>query len=156
MSEVTLRDLKTGENGTVVKVSGTGPDYRRILDMGVVKGAKIKVERVAPLGDPIEVKIKGYHLSLRRLEASCIYIKRQVDDKRIMPLVEVPSEHEVVLVAIEGGRGIKKRLTDMGLKEGVTFKALHYQGRGACIVRVGNTRLVLGHGMAQKIFVKLI
>jgi len=155
MGNDTLRDLKPGENGTVVKVSGAGPAYRRILDMGIVRGAKIKVERVAPLGDPIEVKIKGYHLSLRKLEASCIYIKRQVDNKKIISLVEVPSEHEIVLAAIEGGRGIKKRLTDMGLKEGAKFKVLHCQGRGACIVRVGNTRLVLGHGMAQKIFVKL-
>ena len=125
MSENTLRDLRPGESGIVVKVSGAGPAYRHILDMGIVKGSKIKVERVAPLGDPIEVIIKGYHLSLRRLEASCIYIERQVDDKKIMPLVNVPSECEVVLVSIEGGRRIKKRLTDMGLKDGVKFKVLH-------------------------------
>jgi Fe2+ transport system protein FeoA len=70
-----LRDLKPGEKGKITKISGSGPVYRRILDMGVVKGAEIEVERVAPLGDPVEIKIKGYHLSLRKEEASNVYVE---------------------------------------------------------------------------------
>jgi ferrous iron transport protein A len=70
-----LRDLKPGEKGNITKISGSGPVYRRILDMGIVKGAEIEVERVAPLGDPVEIKIKGYHLSLRKEEASNVYVE---------------------------------------------------------------------------------
>ncbi len=70
-----LRDLKPGEKGKITKISGSGPVHRRILDMGVVKGAEIEVERVAPLGDPVEIKIKGYHLSLRKEEASNVYVE---------------------------------------------------------------------------------
>ena len=74
MEAKTLKELKKGEIGIVDKVSGTGITRRRILDMGIVKGAEIEIERVAPLGDPIEVKIKGYHLSLRKEEAANIYV----------------------------------------------------------------------------------
>lgn len=69
-----LGELKPGEKGKVIKISGSGSIYRRILDMGIVKNTEIEVERVAPLGDPIEVKIKGYHLSLRKEEATNIYV----------------------------------------------------------------------------------
>ena len=58
-----------------VKVSGKGSAYRRILDMGVVSGAQVEVERVAPLGDPIQIKIKGYKLSLRKGEAANIQVE---------------------------------------------------------------------------------
>lgn len=70
-----LRDLKPGEKGKIAKISGSGPVHRRILDMGVVKGAEIEVERVAPMGDPVEIKIKGYHLSLRKEVASNVYVE---------------------------------------------------------------------------------
>ena len=69
-----LRELKPGQKGKVIKISGRGPVHRRILDMGIVKGTEIEVERVAPLGDPIEIKVKGYHLSLRKEEASNIFV----------------------------------------------------------------------------------
>jgi len=70
-----LGELKPGEKGKVAKVSGKGSIHRRILDMGVVPGTKIEIERVAPLGDPIEVKIKDYHLSLRKEEAANISLE---------------------------------------------------------------------------------
>jgi len=66
----------------------------------------------------------------------------------------VPPDKEVTLAAIRGGRELRARLTDMGLNEGVKLKVLHFHRKGPCIVLVGNTRLVLGYGMAQKIFVK--
>ncbi len=75
MEEKILRELKPGQIGKVIKISGGGSIHRRILDMGIVKGAGIEIERVAPLGDPIEVKIKGYHLSLRKEEAANIYVE---------------------------------------------------------------------------------
>lgn len=71
----TLRELKPGEKGKITKISSGGSVYRRLLDMGIIKGAEIEMERVAPLGDPVEVKIKGYHLSLRKDEAGDIYVE---------------------------------------------------------------------------------
>jgi len=75
MVDMVLSELKPGQGGKITKISGKGSVRRRILDMGVVKGADIEMERVAPLGDPIEVKIKGYHLSLRKEEASDIHVE---------------------------------------------------------------------------------
>ena len=70
-----LLQLKPGQKGRILKVPGAGAVQRRIMDMGLVKGAEIEVERVAPLGDPLEVKIKGYHLSLRKSEAAGIFVE---------------------------------------------------------------------------------
>lgn len=69
-----LSDLLPGARARIVRVHGRGETTRRIVDMGVTRGALIVVEKVAPLGDPMEVKIKGYHLSLRRSEASKITV----------------------------------------------------------------------------------
>lgn len=76
MSAITLDQLKPGERARIVRVGGGGPVNRRIVDMGVVKGTPVEVIKVAPLGDPIEVKLKGYNLSLRRDEAAAITVKR--------------------------------------------------------------------------------
>jgi len=70
-----LSELKPGERATVVQVGGQRPVRRRILDMGMVRGAEIEVVRVAPLGDPIEFLIKGYKLSLRKSEAQQIQVE---------------------------------------------------------------------------------
>ncbi len=70
-----MSELKPGQRGRITKISAKGSIRRRILDMGVIKGAEIEMERIAPLGDPIEVKIKGYHLSLRKEEAANIYVE---------------------------------------------------------------------------------
>ena len=72
----TLKELKPGEKARIEKLSGTGPVARRIADMGVTKGSVVEVVRVAPLGDPVDVKIKGYHLSLRKEEAAGIDVSR--------------------------------------------------------------------------------
>lgn len=70
-----LSNLQPGERGVVIKVSGSGPIHRRIIDMGIVPGAKLKVEKFAPLGDPMEIKIKGFNLSLRKMEAETIQVE---------------------------------------------------------------------------------
>jgi ferrous iron transport protein A len=74
--------------------------------------------------------------------------------ENFFPLSLVPPGKEVIVVAIHGGRGLKARLSDMGLKEGMKLKVLTSYSSGPCIILVGETRLVLGYGMAQKIFVK--
>ncbi len=71
---MTLKDLKPGESGTIVSIGEKGPMKRRIMDMGITPGIHVKVVKVAPLGDPIEVNIRGYELSLRKDEAQRIII----------------------------------------------------------------------------------
>jgi ferrous iron transport protein A len=75
MATKPLSELKPREKGRIVKVGGKGGVYRRILDMGVVSGTQIEVLRVAPLGDPVEVKLKGYNLTLRKAEAANIQVE---------------------------------------------------------------------------------
>lgn len=70
----TLRDVRVGESCTVSKLTGTGAVKRRIMDMGLTKGAKVYVRKVAPLGDPIECTVRGYELSLRKDEAQDVEV----------------------------------------------------------------------------------
>lgn len=72
----TLRELKPGEKGRIEKLAGGSAVKRRIRDMGVTTGSLVEVVRVAPMGDPIDIKVRGYHLSLRREEAQDIAVKR--------------------------------------------------------------------------------
>jgi ferrous iron transport protein A len=74
--ERSLKELKPGEKAVISKISGEGAVRRRLLDMGVTCGAKIIVRKVAPLGDPIEVNIRGYELTLRKAEAENIMVKQ--------------------------------------------------------------------------------
>ncbi|MBQ9117328.1 MAG: ferrous iron transport protein A [Clostridia bacterium] len=71
----TLNDVKVGGNAKVVKVHGEGAVRRRIMDMGITKGVDIHIKRVAPLGDPIELTVRGYELSIRRADATMIEIE---------------------------------------------------------------------------------
>ena len=70
----TLKQAKVGETVTVQRLQGEGPVKRRIMDMGITKGASIFVRKVAPLGDPIEVTVRGYELSLREDDAELILV----------------------------------------------------------------------------------
>lgn len=70
----TLKQAKVGETVTVQKLQGEGPVKRRIMDMGITKGAQIYVRKVAPLGDPVEVTVRGYELSLRKADAEMILV----------------------------------------------------------------------------------
>lgn len=71
----TLRECSVGETAVVAKITGTGALRRRIMDMGITKGAEVTIRKVAPLGDPIEVTIRGYELSIRRNEAEQIQVQ---------------------------------------------------------------------------------
>ena len=70
----TLKDVKVGETVTVTKLNGTGPLKRRIMDMGITKGTTLYIRKVAPLGDPIEITVRGYELSIRKADAENIII----------------------------------------------------------------------------------
>ncbi len=70
----TLRDVRIGQTATVRRLTGEGAIKRHIMDMGITKGVDVYVRKVAPLGDPIEVTVRGYELSLRKSEAACILV----------------------------------------------------------------------------------
>ncbi|RVU97815.1 ferrous iron transport protein A [Coriobacteriales bacterium OH1046] len=70
----TLREVAVGETVTVKRLHGTGPVKRRIMDMGITKGVEIYVRKVAPLGDPVELNLRGYELSLRKADAEMVEV----------------------------------------------------------------------------------
>ncbi len=71
----TLKDVKVGSTVRVVKLNGEGPVKRRIMDMGIAKGVEVYVRKVAPLGDPVEVSVRGYELSLRKADAEMVDVQ---------------------------------------------------------------------------------
>jgi len=70
-----LKDLKPGEKGVITKITGEGAIKRRLMDMGVTRGTEVLIRKVAPLGDPIEVQIRGYELTFRKSEAEKITVE---------------------------------------------------------------------------------
>ena len=71
----TLKQVKVGETVKVVKLHGEGAVKRRIMDMGITKGVEIYIRKVAPLGDPVEITVRGYELSVRKNDAQCVQVK---------------------------------------------------------------------------------
>lgn len=71
----TLREIPVGHTVKVVKLNGEGPVKRRIMDMGITKGVSVYVRKVAPLGDPVEVTVRGYELSVRKADAEMIAVE---------------------------------------------------------------------------------
>ena len=74
----TLKEAKIGETVTVIKLRGKGPVKRRMMDMGITKGVEVHIRKVAPLGDPVEVTVRGYELSLRKADAEMIEIADKI------------------------------------------------------------------------------
>lgn len=72
---MTLKETKTGQTVTVVKLNGEGTVKRRIMDMGITKGVEIYVRKVAPLGDPVEITVRGYELSVRKADAEMVEVQ---------------------------------------------------------------------------------
>ena len=71
----TLRDVAPGQSATVVRLHGEGATKRRIMDMGITKGVSVAVRKVAPLGDPVELSVRGYELSIRKEDAAAIEVE---------------------------------------------------------------------------------
>ncbi len=80
MPQKKLSELRPGESGVVERVQGAGPFRQRLLEMGLTRGARVEMEKTAPLGDPTEYVVKGYHISLRRGEAELITLSFTVED----------------------------------------------------------------------------
>ena len=71
----TLKNVSVGKTVTVKRLHGEGPVKRRIMDMGITKGSEIFIRKVAPLGDPVEITVRGYELSVRKNDAQCVLVK---------------------------------------------------------------------------------
>lgn len=72
---MTLRNVKVGQTVQVTRLNGEGALRRRIMDMGITKGSEIHIRKVAPLGDPVEITVRGYELSLRKADAACVDVE---------------------------------------------------------------------------------
>lgn len=143
-----LGELRPREKGIIVKVGGGRGIRRRLLDMGVVAGAEVEMQRAAPLGDPVEIRVKGYDLALRREEAVNIQVKLS---RGI--LSRVRAGETVTLIAIGAGWGLQRRLADMGLTPGVEVKVISSGRPGQVVIEVRGSRIALGHGVAAKLLV---
>lgn len=78
MNDVTLSSLTPGEQGTITGIASTARVRQRLMEMGLIKGTPVQLIRFAPMGDPIEIRVKGYRLSLRKVEAESVLIRKGV------------------------------------------------------------------------------
>jgi ferrous iron transport protein A len=143
-----LKELEPMEKGRIIKVSGQGEIKRRLLDMGVVNGATVELLRIAPLGDPVQIKVKGYDLALRREEAGNIQIELTE-----MMLTRAEAGKKVVIAGVRAGWGLKRRLADMGLVPGTEVKIINNERPGRVVLELNGSRLAIGYGVASKIVV---
>ena len=74
---MTIDDLKIGQSGTIFQVGGEGPLRLRFLDMGLIPGTRVTLRKVAPMGDPIQIQVRGYELTIRREDAAQITLKEE-------------------------------------------------------------------------------
>ena len=100
-----LNELRPEEKGRIIKVGGRGRMRQRLLDMGMVSGALVELKRVAPLGDPVQIRVMGYDLALRKEEAKNIQVELTV-----MPLSTASPGDTVEVVAVRAGWGLQRRL----------------------------------------------
>ena len=145
-----LDQVPPGVTIVVTRLTGHGAIRRRLLDMGLRQGVEVKVERVAPLGDPIEILVLGYHLSLRREEAASLEV--EVVE---MPLTMVGPGQTVRCVGLRGGRGRRQRLTNLGISPDLEMTVVSgTEGSGPLVVQAGERQLIIGRGMAEGVWVR--
>ncbi len=145
-----LSMLEPSEKGRITRVGGKGEIRRRLLDMGVIPGVLVEVYRVAPLGDPVQIKVKGYDLALRKEEAG----KIQVELIESI-LARVPSGEKVTVLAVRAGWGLQRRLADLGMTPGAVVTVISSGRPGQVVLDVRGSRLALGRGIVSKIMVRI-
>ncbi len=146
-----LDELVPPQNARIHKIHGFGALRQRMMDMGLVPGAEINVVRVAPMGDPIEYNIKGYHLSLRGHEAKNILV-----EVGAVALDKLQPGENVRVLSIIAGRGASESLQQIGLKPGDTLTILRSRFGGRLVVQTGSRRLQIGRGLASRILVETL
>jgi ferrous iron transport protein A len=165
MTVTSLDKLAPGEAGRIRNLTGRGAIRRRLVDMGLTTGAVIEMVKVSPLGDPVEFRLRDYHLSLRRSEAEMIEVELirehiPVNEKtsgngRALPLAACRSGQQVVILQTRGGRRISQRLKALGLIPGAELQIINNDFPGPLIISGGDgTRKILGRGMAMHVLVK--
>ncbi len=149
MTTKPLSEISPGLKGRIAGIDLTGKVRRYLSDMGMVVGSEIQMERTAPLGDPIEIKIKGYALTLRKETASRISIEMD-----IVPMSMIKAGEKALVAGHLGGDNLARKMAELGLDEGVTLEVLDNRGHGPLRLVFNETHLEIGRGMAQKILVK--
>jgi len=149
MAIVFLADLDTDQTGTVLSVGGSGRTRHRLLEMGITEGADVQVIRCAPLGDPIEVCIRGYCLSLRKDEAQDILLATPPS----MPLTSTKIGHEYIITHILGGSCVHLAIDEKGISPGLIVWRIDQNTPGVQLYWNGGMNRV-GYGMARKIIVQ--
>lgn len=149
---IPLSRLAVGDRARIVSVRG--PARRRLLDLGFVRDEPIEVERVAPLGDPVEYIIKDVHMTLRRRDADHILVVGIAGDAPVFPLTAAQPGEEVQVAGVHGGRRLTGRLASLGVVPGTELTVIRANG-GPVVVANGESRLALGKGEAAQIRVAL-
>lgn len=144
-----LDELVPPQDARIHKVHGVGALRQRMMDMGLVPGAEIHVVRVAPMGDPIEYRIKGYHLSLRGHEAKNILV-----EVGSIALEKVQPGETMRVLALPEGRGAAETLQQMGIQPGDTLTVLRSGFGGRLRVQNGPRQVQIGRGLASRILVE--
>ncbi len=165
MPVVTLDKLVPGESGRVVRIHGRGAIRHRLVDMGLTTGAVVEMVKPSPLGDPVEYRLRGYHLSLRKSEARTIEVellsgaprprgnKHHTRSTQTLAMGSAGQRFEIV--SIRGGRMVSQKIRDLGLKSGSIVTIVQNEFPGPLILSVKDgSRLVIGKGMARHILVK--
>jgi len=147
-----LSKLEPKQKGTIVRIGGAGKIRQRMMDMGLVNGAEIEVLRVAPLGDPMELSLRGYNLSLRKSEAAAV----QVATIPVFPLSQAPTNSLLRIVDVHSGIGLKQRLGNMGLKIGMSLRIIDNPSSSNIAISSDQGQVNVGYGMAEKILVQPI
>ena len=149
MTTKPLSEISPGIKGRIAGIDLTGKVRRYLSDMGMVIGSEIQMERTAPLGDPIEIKIKGYALTLRKETASKITIEME-----IVPLSMIESGRDAVVAGHLGGDNLVRKMSELGINEGARLGVMENRGHGPLRLIFSEAHLEIGRGMAQKILVK--
>ena len=138
-----------GEFAQVAEVGGERALKRRLLDMGIIPGAELRVEKAAPLGDPLEVVLNGVHLTMRKQEAESVKALR----RDLIPLTQAaPGLYHISYLL--GGRPFIQEAESLQLTPGQVVEVLGSAKGEALQVKLGGARVVLGGGMAEKVFVE--
>lgn len=148
-----MRGLLPGEEAVIEKITVAGEIGRRIRDMGLIPGTRFLVIGRAPLRDPVEIKVRGCNLALRNKEADYILIENRVVD-RLVRLADVGSGGKVRLASIKAGQGAVARLESMGLFLNSEIEVISNAQPGPVLVSLGDRRLTLGRGIAEKVWVE--
>jgi len=149
MTTIRLSELENGQKARIVKVNLEGDIRRRLSDMGLVNDAEVQLLRVAPLGDPVEIRIKGYDLSLRKEIVSEIEV-----EPLSSRLVKVAAGKTVRVSSFSGGTEPVRRLSDMGLVPGAELTIVENHYPGAMLVTLRGSRLVLSQELAEQVLVR--